>query len=245
MGTVKSSEGFPQAQVRLADIDGDGRADYVVFDATATNAYFWRNAAQVPGAPTSWFPKDLIFAGLPAKDLSGWRFTDLTGSKKDDLVWVGPKGQVTTWINRRGLAANTLAPEWVSVGVTHQAAAGNVNVTFGNWYGSGRSDYALTSVKNGNVYVDRFRNLGSGGTTVKADGTRFCSMVGSGSDDYVYINATGAITLFENQHNWGYWVPWGVIYNANRVRQEIHLADWGMCYSYGELEANSDTSHRW
>lgn len=47
----------------------------------------------------------------------------------------------------------------------------------------------------------------------------------SGSDDYVFIDATGAITLFENNHNWGYWAPWGVIYDAKRARQEIHLAD--------------------
>lgn len=50
-------------------------------------------------------------------------------------------------------------------------------------------------------------------------------MTGSGSDDYVFIDAFDSITLFENQHDWGHWKPWGVIYDANRARKEVHLAD--------------------
>jgi hypothetical protein len=34
IGRVKNNEGYPQAQVRLADIDGDGQADYVAFEAS-------------------------------------------------------------------------------------------------------------------------------------------------------------------------------------------------------------------
>jgi len=97
--------------------------------------------------------------------------------------------------------------------------------------GSGRADYALTSIRNGNVYVERWQNEDQGGTMVsrlqstataitkvhanscthrfkvRGDGTFYCDMTGSGSDDYLFINASGAITLFENDHNWGYWVP--------------------------------------
>ncbi|KAK4545949.1 hypothetical protein LTR36_002513 [Oleoguttula mirabilis] len=185
MGTVKESEGYPQAQVRLADIDGDGRADYVVFDADTTNIYGWRNGATSNGPPEYWYPMDGVFSGLPVHELSGWQFVDLNGDQKDDLVWIDANGQVTTWINRRGFSVG-LGPQWVSHGVTHRGSSSPVNVTFGAFMGSGRADYAY---------------------------------------DYVFINATGAITLFENEHNWGYWNPWGVIYNADRARQEIHLAD--------------------
>lgn len=42
IGLIKDNEGFPQDRVRLADIDGDGRADYgVVFDNG--DIQFWRN----------------------------------------------------------------------------------------------------------------------------------------------------------------------------------------------------------
>ncbi|KAK5111586.1 hypothetical protein LTR85_011815 [Meristemomyces frigidus] len=166
MGTVKESEGYPQAQVRLADIDGDGRADYVVFDGSTTNIYGWRNGATSNGPPEYWYSVDGVFNGLPAHELSGWQFVDLNGDHKDDLVWMDANGQVTTWINRRGFSVG-LEPQWVSHG--SNMLTGLVSLQF--------------------------------------------------------INSTGAITLFENDHNWGYWKPWGVIYNANRARQEIHLAD--------------------
>lgn len=43
IGLIKSNEGFAQDRVRLADIDGDGRADYCVID-DASNIRCWRNA---------------------------------------------------------------------------------------------------------------------------------------------------------------------------------------------------------
>lgn len=225
MGTVKASEGYPQAQVRLADIDGDGRADYVAFDAFATEIYGWRNGATSNVAPMYWYPMDGVFTNLPdGLPLDGFRFVDLNGDKKDDLIWVNANGQVTTWINRRGFKIG-LEPAWVSHGVTHQGSSSPVNVTFGAFMGSGRADYALVSIKKGNVYIQRWENHDHGGTMVRGDGTFYCDMTGSGSDDYVFINSTGAITLFENGHNWGYWIPWGHIYYANRAREEIHLAD--------------------
>nr|OQO24051.1 hypothetical protein B0A51_05021 [Rachicladosporium sp. CCFEE 5018] len=221
MGTVKASEGYPQAQVRLADIDGDGRADYVVFDASTSNIYGWRNGALSNGAPAYWYAMQGVFSGLPAHALSGWRFVDLNGDKKDDLIWVDANGQVISDSDRNGYPMG----EKPSACITHGGSGTPVNVTFGTFMGSGRADYALGSIKNGNVYVNRWENHDYGGTMVRGDGARYCDMTGSGSDDYLFIDSTGAITLFENQHNWGYWVPWGVIYSTNRKRQEVHLAD--------------------
>ncbi|KAK4565366.1 hypothetical protein LTR86_003983 [Recurvomyces mirabilis] len=224
LGTVKPSEGYPQAQVRLADIDGDGRCDYVVFDSTTTNIYGWRNGALDNSPPAYWYAMRGVISGLPPKALSGWKFADLNGDKKDDLIWVSPDGQVTTWINRRGFSVG-LGPAFVSHGVTHAGSASAVNVTFGASLGSGRADYALTSIQNGKVYVERWQNQDQGGTMVRGDGSFYCDMTGSGSDDYVFIDAFGSVTLFENDHNWGYWIPWGVIATISALRQDIHLAD--------------------
>jgi hypothetical protein len=60
---------------------------------------------------------------------------------------------------------------------------------------------------------------------VRGDGDFYCDMTGSGSDDYIFVNKTGYITLFENNHNWGYWIPWGIIYNVPSIREQIHFAD--------------------
>lgn len=224
IGTVKESEGFPQAQVRLADIDGDGRTDYVVFDAGTQNIYGWRNGALSNSAPAYWYPMMGVFTGLPSHDLTGWQFVDLNGDGKDDLIWIDDNGQVTSWINSRGYSVG-LGPEWISQGVTHKGSDHAVNVTFGAFMGSGRADYALVSIRDDNVYVEPWENRDHGGTEVKGDGSRYCDMMGSGSDDYLFVDATGAISLYENTHDWGHWIEWGVIYEANRVRQEVHLAD--------------------
>lgn len=224
MGTVKQSEGFLQHQVRLADIDGDGRTDYVVFDDETKNIYGWRNGALSNGPPAYWYAMNGVFKDLPQHELSGWQFTDLNGDKKDDLVWVSKNGQVTTWINRRGFDVG-IGPEWLSQGVTHQGSDHEVNVKFGRFMGSGRADYALASVKDGRVWTDRWENHDHGATTTKGDGSRYCDMTGSGSDDYIFVDASGSLTLFENQHDWGHWKEWGVIYNGTRDRQAVHLAD--------------------
>lgn len=142
MGTVKESEGFPQAQVRLAAIDGDGRTDYVVFDDETKNIYGWRNGALSNGPPAYWYPMNGVFKNLPQHELSGWQFVDLNGDKKADLVWVNDYGQVTTWINRREFEVG-IGPDWVAQGVTHEGSDHAVHVKFGRFIGSGRADYAL------------------------------------------------------------------------------------------------------
>ena len=57
---------------------------YVVFDASTTNIYGWRNGATSNVGPEYWYAMDGVFSGLPAHELSGWRFVDLNGDKKDD-----------------------------------------------------------------------------------------------------------------------------------------------------------------
>lgn len=44
---------------------------------------------------------------------------------------------------------------------------------------------AVVSVKNELVWTDRWENQDHGGTMVRGDGTFYCDMTGSGSDDYI------------------------------------------------------------
>jgi hypothetical protein len=173
-----------------------------------------------------------VASGLPVLTMSGWHFVDLNGDHKDDLVWINPNGQVTTWINQRGYNVG-LTPVWQSMGVTHGGSTTPQNVVFGAFMGSGRADYStVTQVPNQNVVVDRYQNLDTGGTMTKGDGSRYCDMTGTGSDDYIWISPTGEMTLYGNNHAWGTWIQYGVIYNVNRARRDIQFADFdgdGFC----------------
>ncbi|KAK2624027.1 hypothetical protein QTJ16_006661 [Diplocarpon rosae] len=225
-GIFKASEGLPQAHIRLADIDGDGRADYVAFGSDGTKIFGWRNGANQNGPPVYWTPMKGVASDLPAQELSGWRFVDLNGDHRDDLVWVNKgTGAISTWINYRGYKVG-LTPVWKARGITHKYEA-NSHIVFGKFMGSGRADASRVSARsNANVLVERFKNNGKGGTMVKGDGSRYCDMTGDGYEDYIWVSNTGEITLYGNNHKLdGSWDQWGVIYNAKRPRREIHFAD--------------------
>ncbi|KFY78640.1 hypothetical protein V499_02243 [Pseudogymnoascus sp. VKM F-103] len=225
MGIVFTNKGYVQAQVRLADIDGDGRADYVALSYDGTSILGWRNGATGHVKPQYWNPMSGVISGLPKlTPLSGWQFVDLNGDHKDDLVHVSTNGQVTTWINQRGQDVG-LTPVWVSMGQTHGGAASPQNITFGTFWGSGRGDYAEVYESGGTVKINRFQNKDVGGTMVKGDGVRYCDMRGTGADDYIWISSTGEIWLYGNKHAPPNWIQYGIIGNVNRPRKEVHFAD--------------------
>lgn len=59
---------------------------YVCFDTAGTRIYGWRNGANQNGPPAYWTPMNGVANGLPALEMSGWKFADLNGDHRDDLV---------------------------------------------------------------------------------------------------------------------------------------------------------------
>jgi len=55
--------------------------------------------------------------------------------------------------------------------------------------GSGRADYSEVKWTgpglDAKVLIERYRNDDSGGTRVRADGSKYCDMTGDGKDDYI------------------------------------------------------------
>lgn len=50
-------------------------------------------------------------------------------------------------------------------------------------------------------------------------------MRNTGSDDYIWISSTGEMTIYGNEHTWGTWTQYGVVYNINQAKRDIHFAD--------------------
>ncbi|KAE8145759.1 hypothetical protein BDV25DRAFT_144353 [Aspergillus avenaceus] len=237
IGLVRAAPGgdLNQANVRLGDIDGDGRIDYCLAKGNG-DIQCWRNGGQ-KDAPTSeyqgyWQNLGTVFTGKGMGDLRGVRFVDINGDFRSDWVWVSDTGEVTTYINNRG-TGKSLKPEWRAAGVTHPGMGKKGTrdrVKFGKVYAHGGADYVVIETKkDGKNYkhnTHAFKNTGHGGTQLKADGDHYCDMRGTGADDYVWISPEGRGFLYGNIHKPPVWVPEGIeIFNVNKDRKGLHLAD--------------------
>ncbi|RSL43787.1 hypothetical protein CEP54_014936 [Fusarium duplospermum] len=209
---------FPQAKVRLADIDGDGRADFCGLSDNG-DVYVWRNG-WINDMPEYWQALGKRFEGKGMGNLAGTRFEDLNGDGRDDWIW----GEAHTWTNSRscgvGKEGDGLKVAWrpgyfkgKTSGPTHTGgfASGIRNrIHFARIYGEpqdfgrlGRLDYVYMEHTKGSNGKHTFRmrvwkNKGYGATKPKADGNKYCDMTGNGRDDYVWVLSKGEMDLYPN-----------------------------------------------
>ncbi|CAG7955405.1 unnamed protein product [Penicillium salamii] len=227
IGKIKTSEGSPQARVRLADIDGDGRADYCVL-ADNGDITCWRNG-WIDDVPKYWQPLGKRFSGKDMGDITGVRFEDINGDGRDDWLWLDDVGKTYTYTNSRscqkGKEGDGLNVAWrqgfqkgADSGPTHagMTAFGDdglrKRVHFARIFGEpqdfgllGRQDYVfMEHVKEDGKHRFNMRvwkNTGSGSTKLRADGNAYCNMMGhdNGMMDYVWILSKGSMRIYENQ----------------------------------------------
>ncbi|KJK61604.1 GDSL-like Lipase/Acylhydrolase family protein [Aspergillus parasiticus SU-1] len=232
----KPGNGLGQINVRLGDIDGDGRIDYCLAHNNG-DIRCWRNGGQ-KDAPTKeyggyWQDLGIVFKGKGMGDITGVRLVDINGDFRSDWLWLDEKGKVTTYINSRG-TGKSLVPDWREAGVTHAGMGvdGAKNrIKFGRVYAGGGADYTwIESVKQTNGdwkhYTHVYKNTGHGGTKLKGDGVYYCDIRGTGADDYVGNFGEGRGYLYGNVHDPPIWKPEGIeIFNVKKDRKSLHLAD--------------------
>ncbi|KAF2438288.1 carbohydrate esterase family 3 protein [Karstenula rhodostoma CBS 690.94] len=225
IGNIFPKPGFLQKQVRLGDIDGDGRLDYCGLKDNGDMAC-WRNGGRgdAPIAKFGGFWQGIVggasggstFTGKGMGDIAGTRLVDINGDGRADWVWVYDNGQTRIFINQNGAKADGggLTPHWVEAAAAHPGFGSDMSnrneVLFGRVFGSRRADYIRvkeTFHKRGSVQnvdydtwdydMTYFQNQGSGGTRRNGDGIRFCDMKGRGYDDMLYIYDGGMVDMYE------------------------------------------------
>ncbi|KAJ5195822.1 hypothetical protein N7449_006301 [Penicillium cf. viridicatum] len=102
--------GFPQAQVRVGDVDGDGRADYCVFENNGDMSC-WRNG-WIEDTPAYWQDLGKRFSGRDMGNLTGVRLEDINGDGRDDWLWIGDEGETYTETNARSCLKGKLGNGW-------------------------------------------------------------------------------------------------------------------------------------
>ncbi|KAL3471764.1 SGNH hydrolase-type esterase domain-containing protein [Aspergillus californicus] len=194
-----------QENVRLGDIDGDGRLDYCLIAGNG-DITCWRNSGTTDKG--YWQRFYTVFTGKNMGDIDGVRLVDINGDHRADWLYVHDDGSVDTYINNRG-HDKSLKPDWQNAGRTHAGMdkkGARDYIQFARLTDSGRADYIYAEPKRIGASVSRmdielnwWRNDGSGGTRLKGDGVHYCDMDGDGLDDYVYVNPEGNIQIFLNK----------------------------------------------
>ncbi|CAM1501517.1 Fc.00g035010.m01.CDS01 [Cosmosporella sp. VM-42] len=204
--------------VMFADLNGDGRDDYIYVDPENGDVYAWINRLEQDGV-WQWQGIGKIAGGVGAR-YDNLQMVDLDGDGRDDFCIVDKTtGAVTAWLNT-GAAS---VPDYHKLGViaTGASASKGDTIRLGDLTGEGRADYMVIS-SGGKVtaLVNRLQEtsmaprwlpaftLADGPDGTKQDQVRLVDMTGDGKIDYLLIDEkTGKVTLWENAGLGGKYQP--------------------------------------
>ncbi|ARZ67213.1 esterase [Streptomyces albireticuli] len=193
---VTTGVGAPGSRVRFADINGDGKADYLTVDDNGSTHAWLNNGGDNHGGWTD-HGQIATGAGAPGTHV---RFADINGDDKADYLVVDDNGAVRAFLNNGGDGHGG----WTDSGriATGNGTPGN-NVRFADINGDGKADY-LTVDNNGSTHA--WLNNGGdnhGGWTdhgqIAAGGAnagtsvRFADINGDGKADYLTVDDNGAV----------------------------------------------------
>ncbi|KXH49449.1 hypothetical protein CSIM01_03737 [Colletotrichum simmondsii] len=217
LGLIKSTETSSRDNVRMADIDGDGRGDYLVIDKLGT-VTAWRNG-WVDDKPKYWQALGVRWEDQYTRDIKGVQFHDINGDGRDDWLWTDKTGATTTFTNSRSCKkkkeGDGLNVAWrqgffekEGTGPTHKGVPGYITkqetdlrkrVHFARVYG-GSSSFGNLSLKD-YVFLEHaklsngmhsfkmrvWKNTGGGASKLKMDGNKYCNMVGHADGRSDYV----------------------------------------------------------
>ncbi|KAK0723650.1 SGNH hydrolase-type esterase domain-containing protein [Apiosordaria backusii] len=167
---VPDQDGFTADDVRIAQIDGDGSADYcLIKDDSSIACIRQSDQGEFNGA------LELTFDKLSGIDKSRIVLGDINGDFRSDYMRIGENGNVLAFINS-GMDQNNV-PEWRDAGVITQGGLGVIPrdlVKFGRIYGSGKLDYIYLDENAGSFDFHAWRNTGKGGTVRVTEGSSDC-----------------------------------------------------------------------
>lgn len=145
-------------RIMFADIDGDGKADYVVADRTTGALTAWINKGGDRPGVDGWQGRGQIASG--GLDNSGdnpqfttLRLADVTCDRRADYLAVHNRsGAIKAWVNNGG---DNGGGGWGYLGLI-AAGAGSASVQFADIDGDGRADYLVLN-RDGSVtaYINR------------------------------------------------------------------------------------------
>lgn len=130
----KRGVGIYDLAVRFADIDGNGRADYLCIEK---NGRTWGYLNNNDGSLTyiSQFKKS------EDKDRANLRWVDVNGDGRDDMLWVDKFiGDASVWYNRGAIPTSGSAYKWDLAGPVYEGPGQGSCLHWPDLDGNGRAD---------------------------------------------------------------------------------------------------------
>lgn len=222
-GQIAGGQG-PGANVRFADLNGDGYADYVVVDPATGSITVALNNGTDLAAGNGWIQAGTILS-VPGATGATVELADLNNDGWADYLVVNQStGAVQAWLNGGPDASAPGAWKWTSLG-TIAAGGGNNGwpIVFADIDGDGMADYVVIAPSNGAAWV-WLNQGGSSGTAAASQipvltgtggwvtaghltnglGTNgtviFGDLNGDGKSDYALLNSSsGTLSALYNQ----------------------------------------------
>ncbi|KAL8887396.1 MAG: hypothetical protein Q9215_005033 [Flavoplaca cf. flavocitrina] len=160
-GVINTGIGATQDQIRLADINGDKKVDYLAVNLTSGAVTAYLNGGRNPDANKGWvwLPQGVIATGI-GRDGKGVQFAESNtpnglhirhkdvGDKEADYIWISEKGDRQVYLNVIDENPAKFVPyndgKLVATGVggsRDEIRLADINVKFGSLTNSGRADY--------------------------------------------------------------------------------------------------------
>lgn len=226
------------SQVRFADLNGDGRADYLVVHSDGS-VDAWLNVGGDASGKPGWIAAGRIAGGVgvPGDQI---QFADVNGDGRVDYLAVHDDGSVDAWMNTGGDSAGK--PGWIAAGrIAGGVGAPGADIQFADINGDGFADYLVVDSDTG--AVDAWMNIGGDSpgkpgweaygriasgvrSSASQSLTRFADLNNDGYADYVIISkVNGAVSAYINgggkPRDW-IWIPIGQIAPGDGIPSPYH-----------------------
>ncbi|KAL3454210.1 hypothetical protein BJX65DRAFT_301996 [Aspergillus insuetus] len=205
--------------VMFADLNGDGRDDYIYIDPDTGAVSAWINRLKNDAGVWQWQSLGQIAGGVGATNET-LQMVDIDGDGRADFCIVDlSTGEVTAWLN----TGADIMPDYYKLGVIASggSAAPGTTVYLGDFTGEGRADYmiageggkvkALVNRLHETTLIPRWLEvfiLAEGPDGAEQDQVRLVDMTGDGRVDYLLVDEkTGKVTLWENNGTGGKYQP--------------------------------------